>query len=276
MLSLEEYISKRKREDKIYEFDVDARMENMRICVNYVFEYFNQYLNIDEMEQKTFLNEERLVKFRNQLEMYEDDIQEWLVDIYDVHEKHIHRSIISFLKKEELFLLYNTENEFRTCSYDCYAHLIKKNPFLKGQTEMLFLFIKDYHRVQSEKVLNTPSALLAEDINDWLEKTWTKCRVNIWAFASEYLERFSDDDSLWPSKHKIKSNEKWQPYIYDYKQKTNLFNLNTLYTKMSKKPFIKGKKQYLEIILMYIWLHSIWGDKENYWEEYRNKVVNNL
>lgn len=276
MLSLEEYISKRKREDKINEFDIDARMDNMRICVNYVFEYFNQYLNIEEMEQKTFLNEERLVKFRNQLELYDNEIQEWLVNIYDIHEKHIHRSIISFLKKDELFFLYFKDEEFRSCSYDAYAQLIKKNAFLKGQTEMLFLFIKDYHRIQSELEINTPSVFLTEDINEWLEKTWTKYKVNIWAFASDYLSRFFNDDSLWPSKHKIRGNEEWKPYMYDYKQKTNLFNLNSLYTKISKKPFIKGKKQYLEIILMYIWLHSIWGDEENYWEEYRTKVVNPL
>lgn len=274
LLSLEEYISKRKKEDKINEYDIEARMENMRICINYVFEYFNQYLNIEEMEQKTFLNEERLEKFRKQLDMYQTDIQEWLINIYDVNEKHIHRSIISFLKNDELFLLYNTDNEFRSCSYDCYAQLIKKNSFLKGQTEMLFLFIKDYHRIQSEK--EAPSAFITEDINEWLEKTWSKYKVNVWAFVSDYLMRFHSNDSLWPSKHKIKSNEDWQPFMYDYKQKTNLFNLNTLYTKISKKPFIKGKKQYLEIIMMYIWLHEIWGDNENYWEEYREKVVNNL
>ena len=276
MLNLEDYIARRKREDNLNEFDVESRMDNMRICVNYVFEYFNQYLNIDEMEQKTFLNEERLEKFRKQLDMYENDIQEWLVNIYDVHEKHIHRSIISFLKKDELFLLYNTENEFRSCSYDCYAQLIKKNSFLKGQTEMLFLFIKDYHRIESEKELNTPSVFLTEDINEWLEKTWNKYKVNIWAFASGYLSHFYENDSLWPSKHKIKSNEEWQPYFYDYKQKTNLFNLNTLYTRISKKPFIKGKKQYLEILFMYIWLHGVWGDEENYWEEYLKKTVNSL
>ncbi|USK60383.1 hypothetical protein [Peribacillus asahii] len=276
MLSLEEYISKRKKEDKINEYDIDSRMDNMRICVNYVFEYFNQYLDIDEMEQKTFLNEERLVKFRKQLDMYDQDIQDWLVNIYDVHEKHIHRSIISLLKKDNLFFLYNTDNEFRSCSYDCYAQLIKKNQFLKDQTEMLFLFIKDYHSIQSQKDINTPSVYLTEDINEWLEKTWNKYKVNIWAFASDYIERFSEDDSLWPAKHKIKSNENWQPYIYDYKQKTNLFNLNTLYTRISKRPFIKGKKQYLEIIMMYIWLHSIWGDEEKYWEEYFNRTVNSL
>lgn len=276
MLTLEEYIARRKREDKLNEFDINSKMDNMRICVNYVFEYYNQYLDVDQMEQKTFLNEERLVKFRKQLDIYEQDIQDWLLTIYDVHEKYIHRSIISFMKKDDLFLLYNTENEFRSCSYDCYAQLIKKNPFLKGQTEMLFLFIKDYHRILSQKDINTPSVYLTEDINDWLEKTWSKYKVSIWTFASDYMVRFSDDDSLWPSKHKVKNNENWQPYIYDYKQKTNLFNLNTLYTRISKKPFIKGKKQFLEIIMIYIWLHEIRGDEENYWVEYFTKTVNEV
>jgi hypothetical protein len=207
------------------------------------------------------------------LELYDTDIQEWLVDIYNVHEKQIHRSIINCLKKDDLFLLYHTENEFRSCSYDCYAQLVKKNSFLKGQTEMLFLFIKDYHRIESQRDINKPSVFLTENFNEWLEKTWNKYRVKNWAFASNYIERFSDDDSVWPAKHKIKNKENWQPYIYDYKQKTNLFNLNSLYPKISNKPFIKGKKQSLEIIMMYIWLHQIWGDEENYWEEYFSKVV---
>lgn len=273
MLSLEEYISKRKREDKVNEFDIEGRADNLRICVNYVFEYFNQYLDIEKLEQKTFLNDERMEKFKKQVDMYDTDVQEWLVTIYDEHEKYIHRSIISLLKKNDLFLLYNTEAEFRSCSYDCYAHLIKKNPFLKDQTEMLFLFIKDYHSIESQKGIHTPPVYLTEEINDWLEKTWSKYKVNIWAFASSYIEQFSDDDSLWPAKHKIKVKDKWQPYIYDYKQKTNLFNLNTLYPRISKKPFIKRMKQYLEVIMMYIWLHDISGDEENYWNEYLSKAV---
>lgn len=275
-MSIEEYIAKRKREDKINEFDIEARLENMQICVNYIFEYFNQYLDINKMNEQTILQEERLLKFKNQLEMYDKDIQDWLVNIYDNYDKHIHRSIISFLKKEPLFLLYHTDEEFRSCSYDCYAQLIKKNPFLKDQTEMLFRFIRDYHRIQSEKEINKPSVFISDDINDWLENTWNKYKVNIWAFATDYASRFFDNDSLWPTKHKIKSNEEWKPYFYDYKQKTNLFNLNSLYTKISKKPFMRGKKQQLEIILMYIWLHEIWGDEDNYWEEYYKKTVSRV
>lgn len=97
--------------------------------------------------------------------------------------------------------------------------------------------------------------------------------MNLWAFASDYASRFYNDPSLWPSKHKKKSKEDYQEYDYDYKQKTNLFNINNLYTRISNKPFMKRKKQMLEILVMHEWLHSIWGDEDNYWEEYSNKVV---
>ncbi len=45
----------------------------------------------------------------------------------------------------QLFILYQKHNsalqqgiEFRNLSYECYAHMIKKHPYLKGQTELLF------------------------------------------------------------------------------------------------------------------------------------------
>lgn len=129
MLSVVEYIARRKKEDCLNELDLEAKNENLRICVNYVFEYFNQYLNVDEMEQKTFLNNERLEKYKKQLHQYDPEIQSWLINIYDVHEKQINRAIINFLKQEIPFLLYPKDDEFRSLSYDCYAHLIKKLPF---------------------------------------------------------------------------------------------------------------------------------------------------
>lgn len=60
MLSIEEYIARRKKEDKLNEFDIDARTHNMKICVDYVFEYFNNYQNITESEEKTILHNEKL------------------------------------------------------------------------------------------------------------------------------------------------------------------------------------------------------------------------
>lgn len=50
---IEEYVARRKKEDKLNEFDLNARTQNMKLCVDYVFEYFNYYLNITEIESLT-------------------------------------------------------------------------------------------------------------------------------------------------------------------------------------------------------------------------------
>ncbi|MGG1691687.1 hypothetical protein ABDH65_16900 [Heyndrickxia ginsengihumi] len=272
MLSLEEFISKRKKEDQINEFDIESKAQNMQIFMNYIFEYFNQYLDESKMNEKTVLNEERLEKYKNSLRQYESDIQEWLVGIYDDYDKQLNRSIVSFLKKDDLFYLYNTDQEFRSVSYDCYAHLIKKNHFLKEQTEMLFLFIKDHHRIQSNPKLDFENIYISDEVNVWIKKTWDRYQVNLLTFASNYVSRFFENEETWNVKHRIRSKESWRKYEYDYKQKSNLFNINSLHRRISNKPFIRGKKQFLEILLMYCWLHEIEGDEE-YWKEYINKVL---
>ena len=60
MLRFEEYVARRKKEDRLNEFDFNARTENLRICVNYVFEYFNNYLDITAAENKTVLQFEKI------------------------------------------------------------------------------------------------------------------------------------------------------------------------------------------------------------------------
>jgi hypothetical protein len=156
----------------------------------------NQYLDITKMEEQTALNNERLEEYRRQLRQYEPEIQEWLVNIYADYDKKINRSIINFLKKDELFLLYNKDHEFRGVSYECYAHLGKRYPFLKNHTEMLFLFIKDYHRIQSQPIKEFNTIFISEEINEWIEETWTKYQVNVLAFAFDWVHRFHENKDM--------------------------------------------------------------------------------
>lgn len=273
MLRVDEYIYQRKKEDGLNEFDNSLKMENTKKVIDYVFEYFNQYLTENAINERTVLQNEKIQRLQKQLDVYDEDVQRWLLNIYETYDKQIHRSIISLLKKEDTFFLYHSDSDFRSCSYDVYANLIKKNPFLKDQTEPLFNFIKDYHRIQSDKDTISRYPYISKEINNWIETTWNNYNVNLWIFVSDYANRFFEDPSLWPVKHKKKSKEEYQEYDYDYKQKSNLFNINTLYTRISDKPFMKRKKQMLEVLIMYVWLHSIWGDEDNYWEEYSNKVI---
>ena len=275
MLSIEEYIARRKKEDKLNEFDLDVRTQNMKLCVDYVFEYFNNYLNITEVEEKTVLHDEKLDKYRKLLMDYDSETREWAVNIYNEYGKQISRYIGNMLKEDEFFFLYDTESEFRKASYDCYSKLIKKFPFLKEQAEMLFLFIKDYHGVESQRKFNLGVPSISDEINDWIDKTWAKHQVNLLAFAFDWVNSFYDNENIWPTSHRKKGHNTWRKYDYDYKQKSNLFNLDSLYRKMLKKSFIKGRKQELEILFMYYWLHNMEGDND-YWQEYLEVVLPGL
>jgi hypothetical protein len=44
---------------------------------------------------------------------------------------------------------------------------------------------------------------------------------------------------------------------------------------MPKKSFTRGRKQEFEILMMFFWLHSIYGD-ESYWQDYLEKVLPSL
>jgi hypothetical protein len=272
MLRLEEYVARRKKEDRLNEFDSNARMENIKICVNYIFEYFNNYLNITEAEDKTVLQTEKIEKYRKHLEGYDSEVQDWLVNIYAEYGQSFNRTIRNALKDNEFFFILSTDQEFRSISYDCYSKLIRKNPFLRDQTEMLFTFIKNYHRLLSEERQKREVPFFTEHINQWIEDTWLRYHVNLVAFAENWVIYFWDHKDLWPLTHKVKSREEWIEYEYDFRQKSNLFNLNSLYGKMPKKSFTRGRKQEFEILMMYFWLHEIVGDQE-YWQVYLGKVL---
>lgn len=275
MLSIEEYISLRKKEDRLDEYDLKVKEQNLKICVNYVFEYFNNYMNITEAEEKTVLKEEKVDKYRQQLRDYSPEIQDWLVTVYNDCGKHANRIMGNMLKDYEFFYLYDTDAEFRELSYELYAKLIKRINSLKGQSEMIFKFIKDYHRMKSIPY-DFENFSFSEQIYEWLSETNKKHNVDLTMFAYSWVDSFWHNEDSWPASYRKKSSCTFRKYDYDHKQKSNLFSLDSLYRRIPKKSFIKGKKQELEILMMYYWLHDLEGDDEGYWQEYLEKVLPSL
>lgn len=273
MLTIEEYIARRKKEDHLDEFNIKESNNNLRVCVNYVFEYYHNYLNITPQEERTVLKDEKIEKYVKQLEGYNKDIQEWLLGIFVEYDKRLNQIIAGFLKKEEFFFLFNSESEFRSVSYDCYAYLIKRYPFIKNETEMLYKFIKEYHYVSSQLYWESDKVFICEEITAWITGTWSKYQVNILRFVHQWVYSFCKNEDSWPTKHKRKNI--YGDYEYDIKQKNNLFNLDSLYRRMPKKTFTRGRKQEFEILMMYEWIQTI-EPNEDYWEEYLGKSLPSL
>jgi hypothetical protein len=277
-MKLEEYIVKRKNEDGINEYDFDKRNENTRVCVNYVFEYFNNYLDTQPADEKTVLHEQKIDKYRSILREYEAEVHDWLVSMYSSYGKYMHRQLMN-LVTDDYFLLYDSEAEFRALSYDIYPKAVKRFKFLDGQSEMVFRFVKEAHRVRSIFPAYVQDFYISDSINEWILDTYRKNGVNLYVFCNEWALSFYDHPETWPKGHKKKSiyYEKRSEYTcikppetlfwdYDYKQKSNLFGLDDLYKRMPKKSFVRGKKQEFEATIMYFWLHGITSDGD-YWEE---------
>lgn len=63
---------------------------------------------------------------------------------------------------------------------------------------------------------------------------------------------FFDTPEIWGTKHRKKNNDAYKGYKYDYKNRDNLFNIDSLYRNMPKKPFTKEKNKNLKYYLCII------------------------
>lgn len=78
----------------------------------------------------------------------------------------------------------------------------------------------------SQRGIQKEDVFISDEINEWIQTTWTKRQVNLKEFVFQWVNHFWDNDNLWPASHRKKSNTNYRKYDYDIKQKSNLFNLD--------------------------------------------------
>ena len=273
MKTLEEYIKKRKEDDCLDLNDVSKKDENLQICINYVFEFFNTYVNVTEQQQQLIEINEKLLKYRNQLSDYSPDTQTWLLRMYEKYGKRMHTQINKELNECSTFLLVNTEAEFRKRSYQCYSALIKSYKFMESYTEELYDYIKDQHRIWSDNYqlnLERDGIYMNPKINEYIESTCKKYKVNLLCWAENYANYYYASENLWPI-HCVEK-EIYHSFYNVTKAKTNKFNIDYIYSQVSILPYIKGKKTILEALVMYYWNSEIDHIDEAFYKAYMIKV----
>ena len=278
MLLLEEYIAQRKKEDGINDRDISARYNNAKICAGYVLDYYTTYIDSIPEDNETLLQMEKYEKYRKQLEEYSPDIQDWLVQIYIDYGNMLTRLIRKPLLDDKYFYLHYKPEEFETMTYDVYAKLIKKCPYLHGKNVNLKQLITEYHHSMSEPRWGFP--VIDDSVDEWCVDTYNKYGVNLNCFAENWVWDYTEHPELWAKGTKKKSQFaglEWArcDYEYDYsKSDVNLFGIDIIYRDMPKHPFLRGKKQDLTTLLIY---HGICpGNKDEeanaYWEKYLTRI----
>ncbi len=254
MLLLEQYIEKRKQEDGIDEFDSSKKIDNIQLCINYIFEYFNVYLPVQGAEKRTPSENKLLLKYEHEIRMYSKDTQEWLGKIYCETGHKINKTLDNYLNKHPEFFLFYKESELRNISYNYYAEIVKKRPCIKNQTEELYRLIKEYHDIRCEYD-EEDNPIISSEFSEWLKNTWDKYRVNLVLAVAVYIEVFMNNQALWPpgTRKKTGYSIPGVEYEYDDTKANNRFGVNRYFSLYGDRPFLKGKKRHLELLMIYSW-----------------------
>ncbi|MFW6015436.1 MAG: hypothetical protein ACOCRK_03300 [bacterium] len=266
MPTLEEYIRKRKREDRIDEFNVEERVTNMGRCINYVVEYFDKYVDPDKRNIDYEKRKAKCKKYKKQLRNYPQDIIEWLTSIYMKYETRLDVRVRNILKKDPLYFLYYTDDDFLKLTDIFLSKNESKFPLIKGNEKLITKLFKSQINMRNKKAYSIQEYhKLGNKINKWLWETYDQYGISITLFATIYRENFYDATHEY-----VYDKEKGKAYLkeyYDYKNSNNLFAIDELYEQIKDRPFIKDRKLELEILFMHIWIEDINGE-EKYWDIY--------
>lgn len=270
LISIEEYISKRKREDGLNELDPQQRVKNMGMFINYVVEYFDKYINPEKVDINRVQKERKIEKLKKQLRIYDEDIKEWMISIFEKYEKRIDISLNSFIKKDNMNYISYREEDFIKCAEDFYSKNINKMPFLKDNKEKLSSIIKSI--IRKDKLTSKELQdyfRLGTGVIHWIKDTYENYSVNILDFAYRYVDDFYEHHVQFEFDREY--NKSILKAEYNIKTNNNLFGIDELYEEIKDRPFIRNHKDDLEMIFMHIWLFNLNGD-EVYWNTYINKI----
>lgn len=271
MYTIEEYIAMRKKKDKRNEFDFNKHSENMGAVIQYVTDYFNEYLNIEDYSQEQMKVQQVIDRFKKGLMERYPTSQEFIIDYYWKNRKRLDTYVEkAYGELEDSELFYELEDYQEIAEYVCTKKL---NVEMTDELiEKLKIIAKEYQMNSSEAPTNADMKDLDNSIVDWVKVTYKEYRVNLLNYASYISSNFSETyiKTIYDRTEELfyHINE------YEYRYQENPFDITDIYERNQHRVFIQGHKGELEMLIMYVWLFEEVNDQD-YWSEYINLCVTN-
>lgn len=270
MQKIEDYIHTRKLKDKLDEFDFSKRSKNMGKIINYVSEYFNDYLTPEDFSEEILKLQQNLEKSRKRLEEDYPSSHLFIEAFYMEHQKRIDTFIGKVVQNSVEAPLYYQLSDYMVIAKE----VLYNRLLMKGESEEnlnnVAIAVGEYMERRNEEPDRSSMKELDSVIVNWIINAYYEYGVNLLEFGYGYMNE-------WEKKHteRTYSWDTRESYLinhYDYQYQDNPFNLNQWYGQHKDIPFIEGKKYFLEMLLMYIWLFEILDDS-SYWGEYTQLMI---
>ena len=264
MQKIEEYIAQRKKKDKLDEFDFKNHSENMAKVIQYIADYFNTYLNLEDYSYEQIKMQQSIDKFKNTIQEKYPKTYEYIISYYWNNKKRLDQYVDKAYNELEDAELFYTQEDFQIVA----KYVINNKLNVEMEDELyknLILMAQEYRESSNDVPLPSNMKGLDNELVDWVKDIYKKYHVNLCNFAEGisyyYFEHYVD----------IKYDRSTETFYYinryDYRYKENPFDIKSIYERNKEREFIKEHKGELEMLIMYCYLFNNVEDQD-YWPEY--------
>ncbi len=270
MLTIDEYIAKLKKADKLDEFDITRQADNMSAILKYVMSYFNEYLTIEGC------NTEEL-KMKHAVDTLDEEINRYLplsklfvVSFFLEHKIRIDKEVEKYISRIDYFDFTYSKEDFLSLATDFCLDYKVKGSDVKQYVDEVAVLIKEIKKKTTEKPNSSEYVHLDNNITSWVLDTYQQYGVNLFSFCSDhsysYYQRYVKYER---SRY---GNEGYYVNNYDHRYNSNPFEVDQIIEANKDRPFLANRRGELEMVIMHDWLFSMVHDEE-YWPEYVNLCV---
>lgn len=264
MLKLEEYIVKRKKEDKIDEFDFKRHSENMASIITYVTDYFNNYLNLEDYDYERVKTQQIVDKIKSSVEKKYAETHDYIISYYLENKVRLDKYLAkAYEDMEDSELFYIEEDYNKVAEYVVEKKLNVPMSELLGRK--LSTMAREYKQFENECPSISEMKELDNEIVDWVKGVFRKYHVNLLSYANEVAYHYYE--TYVNIQYDRNTDTFYHINKYDYRYQENPFDINDIYARNEQRDFIKDHKGELEMLIMYCWLYDYIKDLD-YWPEY--------
>lgn len=270
MLTVEQYIAKMKKKDKLDEFNFKNHAENMTTVIKYVMDYFNAYLDPEAVDYEKIKVEQSVSKIEQEIGNIFPKSKDFIVDYYRQTKSRIdrmYRSWFNELKYADLFYC----NEDLNYAVDEFCDSSKmRGTGIEQYKDRLIILCEEIKEQEIEKPSIAGFKYLDHSLIAWVKEVYREYGVNLFQFAQSYIRHYYEEYV-----ELIYNRERERFYYinrYNHRYNNNPFDIDEMYEENRHRPFINGQKGELEMLVMHVWIFENVHDTE-YWPEYVNLCV---
>ncbi|WP_407309906.1 hypothetical protein [Desulfosporosinus sp. SB140] len=140
MLTIDEYIAKLKKADKLDEFDFLKKSENMAAVMKYVMSYFNEYLTKETCDDEIIKQKHTMDKLGKEIQNRYPKSKDFILNFYLQYKIKIHKEIEKWTENISYFPFFYCEEDFCLAAKSfCTSYKLKEANMEEYESEIATL-----------------------------------------------------------------------------------------------------------------------------------------